>query len=143
MAGRFYSVDEVAELLGLHVKTVRNHVREGRLKAVRAGRRYRISREALAEFLGHPPPEPARETVRRSRRTGVTSVVEIEAISPAAMSRLSSLLTAVRKAPPDGEPLHVQIVYAEERAEMKIILTGGMEATAEALRLAAALAREL
>lgn len=143
MAGRFYSVDEVAELLGLHVKTVRNHVREGRLKAVRAGKRYRISREALEEFLGHPPPEPARETVRRARRTSVTSVVQIDAISPAAMNRLSTLLTAVRQSPPDGEPLHVQIVYAEERAEMKIILTGGMEATAEALRLAAALAREL
>lgn len=143
MAEQFYSVEQVADLLGLHVKTVRNYVRDGRLKAVRVGKRYRISREDLEGFLGHPPPAPKRETARRTRRTTVTSVVQIDAISPAAMSRLSTVLTSFRQGPPDGEPLHVHVVYDEERAEMKIVLTGGPEATAEALTLTAALVREL
>jgi len=142
VAEQFYSVEQVADLLGLHVKTVRNYVRDGRLKAVRVGKQYRISREDLEGFLGHPPPAPMRETVSRTRRTTVTSVVQIEAISPAAMSRLSTFLTSVRQTP-GGEPLHVQVVYDEERAEMKVILTGGLDATAEALKLTAALAREL
>jgi DNA-directed RNA polymerase specialized sigma24 family protein len=32
MTQQYYSVDQVAELLGLHVKTVRAYVREGRLE---------------------------------------------------------------------------------------------------------------
>jgi len=32
-----YSVEQVADLLNLHVRTVRNYVRESRLKAVRIG----------------------------------------------------------------------------------------------------------
>ena len=42
-----YSVEQVAAQLGLHVRTVRNYVRDGRLKAVRIGKQYRIAREHL------------------------------------------------------------------------------------------------
>ena len=38
-----YSVEQVADLLGLHVRTVRGYVRDGRLKAVRIGKQYRIA----------------------------------------------------------------------------------------------------
>jgi hypothetical protein len=34
------------------VKTVRNYVRDGRLKAVRIGKQYRIAREDLEAFMG-------------------------------------------------------------------------------------------
>ena len=44
MSEELYSVEQVAERLGLHVKTVRSYVREGRLKAVRIGKQYRIGR---------------------------------------------------------------------------------------------------
>ena len=59
MYQELYSVEQVAERLGLHVKTVRNYVREGRLKAVRIGKQYRIAREDLAAMTGRPEP-PAR-----------------------------------------------------------------------------------
>ena len=52
MADDLYSVEQVAELLGLHVRTVRNYVRDGRLKAVRIGKQYRISRANLEELTG-------------------------------------------------------------------------------------------
>ena len=40
-----YSLDQVAERLGLHVRTVRAYVRTGRLKAIRIGKQYRVARE--------------------------------------------------------------------------------------------------
>jgi len=49
-----YSVERVADLLNLHVRTVRNYVREGRLKAVRIGKQYRIAREDLEAMTGRP-----------------------------------------------------------------------------------------
>ena len=64
MPQELYSVEQVAEILGLHVKTVRGYVREGRLKAVRIGKQYRIAAEDLAAMTGRTVaslrPEPAR-----------------------------------------------------------------------------------
>ena len=74
MSQELYSVEQVAERLGLHVKTVRNYVREGRLKAVRIGKQYRIAREDLEAMTGHS--EPAHEPVVRNRHVEVSSIVE-------------------------------------------------------------------
>ncbi len=79
MSQELYSVEQVAERLGLHVKTVRSYVREGRLKAVRIGKQYRIAREDLEAMTGRPEPPP--EPVLRERHVEVSSIVEIDAIS--------------------------------------------------------------
>ena len=142
MPDQLYSVDQVADLLGLHVKTVRGYVREGRLKAVRIGRQYRVAREDLEAFTGHPVARPAREDAPRHRRTEVTSVVQIDAVDRDTMNRLSTLITASAAHPHDGERLHIEIVYDEERAGMKIILLGGPDATAELLKIINVIAGE-
>ena len=43
----FYTVDEVAEILGVHSNTVRKLIREDKLKAERVGRLIRIKKETL------------------------------------------------------------------------------------------------
>ncbi|GII52176.1 MerR family transcriptional regulator [Planotetraspora thailandica] len=140
MPEQFYSVDQVADLLGLHVKTVRGYVRDGRLKAVRIGKRYRITRDDLEAFAGHPVAGTARETTPRRRRAEVSSIVQVDAVDPATMSRLSNLITAAIAH--GGERLHVEIVYDEERASMKIILLGALDASAEMLKIINVLAEE-
>jgi excisionase family DNA binding protein len=59
---RGLTVRQVADLLGLHIKTVRGYVRDGRLKATRIGTSYRITRTDLAAFTGGPVGASARET---------------------------------------------------------------------------------
>ncbi|MEW2439811.1 helix-turn-helix domain-containing protein, partial [Streptomyces caniferus] len=54
MTDSLYSVEQVAERLGLHVRTIRNYVRDGRLPAVRIGKQYRIAHEDLEAFTGRP-----------------------------------------------------------------------------------------
>lgn len=49
---RFYTVAEVALKLGVSEKTVRNHIRDGRLRASHAGRCVRIADVALIEYMG-------------------------------------------------------------------------------------------
>jgi excisionase family DNA binding protein len=44
MSQQLHSIEEVAKLLGLHVRTVRNYVREGRLKAIRIGKLFWLER---------------------------------------------------------------------------------------------------
>jgi excisionase family DNA binding protein len=135
MSRELYSVDQVATQLGLHVRTVRNYVRDGRLKAVRIGKQYRIAREDL-ETLTRPPAAAAgteRDTPRR--HVEVSSIVQIEAIGVDAASRVTNALMAAAKGRPEGdEPLRVDTIYDQERACLKVIVTGGVTTTATLLK---------
>ena len=57
-----YSVIAAAEILDLHPKTVRRFIREGRIKANKVGREWRIRKEDLRDFahgeLSTAPAEP-------------------------------------------------------------------------------------
>ncbi|PXX56611.1 excisionase family DNA binding protein [Nocardia tenerifensis] len=131
MTDRLYSVEQVAERLGLHVRTVRNYVRDGRLKAVRIGKQYRIAHADLEAFTGRPEPAPVSETVARQRHTEVSSIVQIEAISPETAHRVTSLLMGAANTRSGGEePLRVETVYDAERGRMKVIVLGGLADTA-------------
>jgi excisionase family DNA binding protein len=127
MAQELYSVDQVAQRLGLHVRTVRNYVREGRLKAVRIGKQYRIAREDLEALTGRPLDAPLRETVRRVRHIEATSIVQIDAVSPELAYRITTGVTGAPKGRDtrDG-PLRVDTVYDPERATLKVIITGSI-----------------
>jgi excisionase family DNA binding protein len=136
MTQDLYSVEEVAAQLGLHVRTVRNYVRDGRLKAVRIGKQYRIARENLETLTGHRA--PASETGRESagRHGEVSSIVQIEAIDFEASSRITNALMAAAKGRSDGdEPLRIDTIYDRERVRLKVILTGAIAATAHLLKL--------
>lgn len=132
---QLYSVEEVAALLGLHVKTVRGYVRDGRLEAVRIGRQYRIGADALEVFTGR-----AVAPQRRGAAVEVSSIVQIDDVDRALVDRVSTLVmsSAGSGAQDDGR-LRVEMAYDEGRARMKIIVLGGPESTAELLRLVGAL----
>ena len=131
MSQDLYSVEQVADRLGLHVKTVRNYVRAGRLKAVRIGKQYRIAREDLEAMTGHP--EPPTEPVQRSRHVEVSSIVEIDAISSEAANRLSMSLVSA------ASGIRIETIYNEERAHLKIILVGDMDKNASYLKFIGAI----
>ncbi|MEF3112199.1 helix-turn-helix domain-containing protein [Streptomyces chrestomyceticus] len=131
MNDRFYSVDQVAELLGLHVRTVRSYVRDGRLAAVRIGKQYRIAHEDLEAFTGRPVPAAPEEPAGQRRHSEVTSVVEIDAVDARTADRLSTLLTsAAAHRGPDDRPLRIETAYDPERARMKVVILGGLADTA-------------
>ena len=125
-----YSVEQVAERLGLHVRTVRNYVRDGRLKAVKIGKQYRIARADLDALTGEPAPAAGTGHVE------VSSIVQIDGLAPGAADRLSTLLTAGAQAPHDSpEPLRLQTIYDRGRSRMKIVILGGPAETADILQL--------
>lgn len=125
MSQELYSVEQVADLLNLHVRTVRNYVREGKLKAVRIGKQYRIAREDLEAMTGRRASAFESEPVKRHRHIEVSSIVEIDAISQDTAIRLMNALNAMPKGRPQGDqPFRIETLYNEERARLKVILTG-------------------
>jgi excisionase family DNA binding protein len=47
----FHTVDEVARLCRVHPLTIRRHIAQGKLKAVRVGRRVRVKEEDLEAYI--------------------------------------------------------------------------------------------
>lgn len=136
-----YSIDQVAERLGLHVRTVRAYVRDGRLKATRIGKQYRIGRADLEAFTGHPVGPTERETVRRTRHVEVTSIVQIDAISPEAAERMVETLAASERGRAEAGSLRVESLYFDELGRLKLILVGDLAAVTEAFALVELLGR--
>jgi excisionase family DNA binding protein len=133
MSEEMYSVEQVADRLGLHVRTIRSYVRDGRLKANKIGKQYRIAASDLQALTGHAPyPGP----VRRERHSEVSSIVEIDAISPETVSRVTNLLLAAGNSRGQHEePLRIETIYDAERARLKVILVGAIDTTASMLKV--------
>ncbi len=130
MAQELYSIYQVAALLGLHVKTVRGYVREGRLKATRIGKQYRIAREDLEALTGKSAAALEGPPVRRHRHVEVSSVVDIDAIPKDKADRMTVYLMSVMKGrPADDRPVRIDAIYDEERARLKVIVTGDIDTT--------------
>lgn len=58
---KLYDLDEVVELLGLNIQTIRIYIKEGKLKASKVGRKYVVTDEAIKEFLKANEVQPKSE----------------------------------------------------------------------------------
>lgn len=132
MKQEMYSAEQVAEQLGLHVRTVRGYIRSGRLPATRIGKQYRIARADLDALTGQSASSPPSGGVSAE----VSSIVQIEGVDRTAADRLGTfVLAGVNTGHDPARPLRVQTVYEEERRRMKVVILGGAAATADVLRL--------
>ncbi len=50
---KYYTVQEVADLLKLHWQSVLTYIKNGELEAVKLGKGYRISQQALDTFIAN------------------------------------------------------------------------------------------
>ncbi|MET8310896.1 helix-turn-helix domain-containing protein [Micromonospora sp. NPDC005173] len=126
-----YSVEQVADRLDLHVRTVRGYIRSGRLRAVRIGKQYRISASDLDAFTGQ-----TRTATTTAGPAEVSSIMQVDGVDRAAADRLGTLMLASANTGHDpANPLRVQTVHDEERHRLKIIILGDPAATAELLHL--------
>jgi excisionase family DNA binding protein len=130
------SVEQVAAVLGVHVRTVRRYVRQGLVKGTRIGKQYRIAAADLARLTGNatlPPEEP----VRRVRHSEASSVVQIDAIAREdAIRVMNGIGGAIKGRDKHSDtPLRVDTVYDEVRARLKIIITGSLSTTVGLMKL--------
>jgi len=134
-----YSIEQVAAQLGLHVRTVRNYVRGGRLKGVRIGKQYRIAREDLESLTGHRMAAPASAARAGARAVEVSSIVEIDGIAFDAANRITNALIAAGNGRGGGEPLRIDTIHDRERGRLKVILIGGLANTTALLKFVSVL----
>jgi len=135
--GLLFTPEQVASRLGLHVKTVRRYIRDGELRAVKVGKRYRVTAKALEEFSGLATESDA--TARRPF-TEASCIVSIDDLDAQSADRLATSVVGVaqgRRAAND--PLHVEARYYPERNRLKVVCSGDIAATTQMLALINAL----
>jgi excisionase family DNA binding protein len=133
-----YTADQVAELLNLHVKTIRRYVRDGRLKARRIGKEYRIARVDLDEFAGETL--AADTPVARTRHVIASSIVDADVVSPEESYRITTMvMAALNSRKGEADFPRVDTIYYEEQAKLRITITASPVLTCELLRMINAL----
>jgi excisionase family DNA binding protein len=129
MSDDVYTVEQFAERLKLHPKTVLRFIHEGRLRAVKVGRSYRILRSDMEAFGGFSPPTSA-GGVR------VTSIVDVPDISPERAQRLASFCTSARMgAETPARPMSLDVAHDPALRHVKVIIVGALEDVATMLRM--------
>jgi excisionase family DNA binding protein len=138
MSSHLYTAEEVAERLNMHVRTIRRYIRDGRLKATRIGKEYRVAQANLDEFAGGR--QTADAAVVRTRQVIASSIVDVDAISPDESHRITTMVMAAlnaRKGEPDFP--RVDCIYYEDRAKLRVTITASPVLTCELLRMIDAL----
>jgi excisionase family DNA binding protein len=139
LAEQHIGVEEAAKILGLHPKTVRRLIHDGRLKAARVGRKWRIARKTLDVFLGSSTAEGSSPTPRRQagpRTMRVSAVVNIDDIDREQDLRISSTVQAVFMADaPDREQTRYDHFYYPEEKRSQLALWGSPSFVGNMLQL--------
>lgn len=138
MTDTLYTTEEVATLLGLQTRTVRGYIRDGRLRATRIGKQYRVTQDDVRALTGGHAPVVTRTRVE------VSAIVQVDPASRATMDRISALVVgaATGRSGSSATPLHVQTVYDEVRQRLKVIVVGDADAVARTITLIDALVED-
>lgn len=140
MEDKFYTIDQIAELLGMHHKTIRKFITEGKLGASKVGKQWRITGHDLSVFteknnarVGNEELNIDYSTVKEgvetiSERINVSAVVDIKETDKDEYIRISNTLIAMAncKDPEIGKST-VQIKYDERDRRSRVILWGSVK----------------
>ncbi|MDZ5253701.1 helix-turn-helix domain-containing protein [Clostridium sp. LIBA-8841] len=150
MEEKFYTVEQIAEILGMHHKTIRKFIREGKLKANKLGKQWRISGHDLSSFMENnnfktsKKSEEEGEKIEFStsnvegnnvdRKISVSTVVDINEVSSEEYKRISNMLLAVMNSK-DSKMSNstLNMKYYEKEENLKLMLWGDTEFVKEML----------
>ncbi|MGJ0534932.1 helix-turn-helix domain-containing protein [Methylocystis sp.] len=131
MSNMLMTVEQAAEELELHPKTVLRHIREGRLQATRIGKAYRIDRAKLDAFAGI-----ASGRTRPPRDVRATVIVEVPALASETAERLATFLgAAALGGDAETRPLHFNTAFDPTSGDLKIVLIAAPTDAARLLEL--------
>ena len=122
------TVDDAARHLRVHPKTVLRYIRDGRLRATRIGKSYRILRRDLEAFTGAAPAptEPVR----------VSAVVDIPDVErELARKWARAISNAIDAKPADATPFHAELIHEPDRRHLKVVIVGSPDDTMNLLGL--------
>jgi len=133
MSGMLFTVEQAAQRLALHPKTVLRLIREGRLKANRIGKAYRIQAHDLEAFVG-----AGKAPVGARAKT--TIVTEIGPLPESGAALLANRLVALVHG---ATGAHLATSYDPTALQMKLVFIADARVAADFLSALAVMAQDL
>lgn len=122
--GRYYTVDEIANMLSMHPKTIQRYIREDKLHAKKVGKSWRIYEQDLKVFM-----ECSNITSdimpQTSNKTVASSVVDINVTDSNEAFDIEKYLMASmnsRSGEVSNSAIHIQ--YLESENKLRVTLWG-------------------
>ncbi|MDU2670748.1 MAG: helix-turn-helix domain-containing protein [Clostridium sp.] len=149
MENKFYTIDQVAEILGIHHKTVRKFIKEGKLNANKLGKQWRISPLDLERFTKVEDSIDESEAISYDEEIElsnnelnfevkneikVSSVIDLEGIDSDEYSRISNMLLAIMNCKNDSlQKNTINIKYSKNVNRLRVMLWANINTTKEVL----------
>lgn len=147
MEEKFYTIDKIAELLGMHHKTIRKFITEGKLRANKVGKQWRISSHDLSLFMEdnnviikdksqaeNQGIEFAIGDLNGKSKINISTVIDIMEVDNEEYRRISNTLLALmnsKDSKMNNSTLNIK--YYESDKNLKILLWGDLEFSKEML----------
>ena len=150
MEEKFYTVDQIAEILGMHHKTIRKFITEGKLRANKVGKQWRILGHDLSLFMesnavnikNRNKEESQKiefstsesDINNKSNKVNISTVVDINDVDIDEYRRISNMLLAVMNTK-DSKMANstINIKHYQNDRNVKVMLWGNTEFTKEML----------
>jgi len=140
----YYTVDQISKMLSIHPKTVQRYIREGKLRAAKVGKGWRISGHDLSTFIEKDSLDIPSPASRLERSCVASSVIDVLAEGKEDAIRIMNTLTAALNAkPPEYGQSSMQSQYIEREHMVRITLWGGIRFMAIMMDTIAALAEQI
>ena len=128
MTEKYYTVEQISQLLKIHPKTLQRYIREGKLRASKVGKSWRISGHDLSIFMESEKSVQPQEAERsEEERIKSSAVVDIRVQDTDDAVRIVDLLTGALNSKPaeyGNSSMHTQ--YIVEENMLRITLWGGI-----------------
>ena len=125
----YYTVEQISKMLSIHPKTVQRYIREGRLRATKIGKSWRVSGHDLSLFTEGTNrfSEKALET-SAEKHIIASSVIDIDVISKDEAIRIINTITAVMNVkPPEYGQSSMHAQFIEPDYKVRITLWGNIQ----------------
>ncbi len=136
MQEKYYTVEQISELLDIHPKTIQRYIREGKLRANKIGKSWRITGHDLSIFADNNHKSNYDTVEQLKDSTIVSSVIDVQVNGFDESARVVNMLTAALNCKPQEygrSTMHVQ--HLEHENKVRIALWGNLDFMKEMLEL--------
>lgn len=139
----YYTVEQISEMLDIHPKTIQRYIREGRLRASKIGKSWRITGHDLSVFIESDNNTKPDMENRPERSVIASSVIDIIVDGKEEAIRIMNTLTATLNAkPPEYGKSSMQSQYIERENMIRVTLWGDIRFMAVMMDTIASLVKE-
>lgn len=138
MIETYYTVEQISKLIDMHPKTIQRYIREGKLKAQKVGKSWRVTGHDLSVFVEgtsgvvDTASSPGMQSIFEDsvRNARVSTVVDIPVNNEAeAVNIINWVIAMIQSKRPEHGPTSMTSQYIMPENIIRVMLWGGLEFT--------------